>query len=151
MKIISLVPSYTEILFSLGLDSELIGVTEHCDFPLEAQNIEKIGTFANPDPDKIIDLAPELVCADPALHKQTIAQLRDKGVKVFSPWLHSVKDVLQSMEDLATLSCQQQAVLDVVNPLRERVGRVKEGASGKCRPRVFRVMSDSPVITPGPY
>ncbi len=151
MKIVSLVPSYTEILFSLGLDRELIGVTEHCDFPLEAKNIEKIGTFANPDPDKIIDMTPELVCADPALHKKAIKQLRDKNVEVFSPWLHSVNDVLQSMEDLATLSCQQQAVLDVVKPLRERVGRVIEGASGKYRPRVFRVMNDVPTITPGPY
>src|SRR5438874_8737216 len=37
MRIVSLLPSATEILFALGLDREIVGVSHECDFPLQAR------------------------------------------------------------------------------------------------------------------
>jgi iron complex transport system substrate-binding protein len=37
MRIVSLLPSATEILFALGLDREIVGVSHECDFPLQAK------------------------------------------------------------------------------------------------------------------
>ena len=37
MRIVSLLPSATEILFALGLDEEIVGVSHECDFPLRAK------------------------------------------------------------------------------------------------------------------
>ena len=42
MRIISLVPSATEMLFALGLGSDVVGVTHECDYPLEAQDLPKV-------------------------------------------------------------------------------------------------------------
>ena len=42
MRIVSLVPSATEMLFALGLGPEVIGVTHECDYPLEAGELPKI-------------------------------------------------------------------------------------------------------------
>lgn len=151
MKIIPLVPSYTETLFALGLGPEVIGVTEHCDFPPEARDIEKVGTFAGPDVQKIMAMNPDLVCADPVLHKKYISQLLTAGIKVYSPWLQRVDDVLRSMEEIAQLCGQRRAVEEVVAPLRDRVNRIKRKTAGNFRPRVFRIMNDNPIITPGPY
>jgi len=150
MKVISLVPSYTEMLFSLGLGPVLAGVTEHCDFPPETRSIEKIGTFAGPRVDKVLALKPDLVCADPALHSNCIDRLKVEGINVYSPVLQTVDDVLRAMEDLAEMCNQREAVEKVVFPLRERLNSIKENARKKYHPRVFRIMSDNPVITPGP-
>ena len=53
MRIVSLVPSSTELLFALGLGSEVIAVTHECDFPPEARELPKITRDALPD-----DLTP---------------------------------------------------------------------------------------------
>jgi iron complex transport system substrate-binding protein len=53
-RIISLAPSNTEILFALGLDDEIVGVTTYCDYPKAAKEKEKIGSFAQPNIEKVI-------------------------------------------------------------------------------------------------
>jgi len=42
MRIVSLVPSSTEMLFALGLGADVVGVTHECDFPPEAQELPKV-------------------------------------------------------------------------------------------------------------
>lgn len=150
MKIVSLVPSYTEIVFSLGLGSALAGVTEHCDFPPRAKNIAKVGTFARPDVEKVVSLQPDLVCAGPELHKNCIDKLVTCGIKVYSPSLQKVDDVLASMQYLAEICNRKEALTEVVAPLLDRLNKIKDKTINKYRPRVFRVMSTDPVITPGP-
>ena len=42
MRIVSLVPSATEMLFALGLGSDVVGVTHECDYPVQAQDLPKV-------------------------------------------------------------------------------------------------------------
>ena len=53
-KIISLSPGVTEIVFALGLNDKLIGVTSFCDYPSEAQNIARVGGYSTVDKEKVI-------------------------------------------------------------------------------------------------
>jgi iron complex transport system substrate-binding protein len=46
-RIVSLVPSHTEILYALGLEKELVAVTKYCDYPPQAQEKPRIGGFAD--------------------------------------------------------------------------------------------------------
>ena len=54
-KIISLSPGTTEIIFALGLNAKLVGVTSFCDYPVEVRNIDQIGGYSTVDKEKIID------------------------------------------------------------------------------------------------
>ncbi|MCX7846100.1 MAG: cobalamin-binding protein [Dictyoglomaceae bacterium] len=74
-RIISLAPSSTEILFSLNLNDKIIGVTDFCDYPKEAQNKEKIGGFSNPNVEKIVSLSPDLVVLYKSFPKEIFNQL----------------------------------------------------------------------------
>ena len=62
-KIISLVPSLTDLLFSFGLKQSIIGVTKYCTFPQHARDEPRqiIGGTKNPDIENIIKLKPDLV------------------------------------------------------------------------------------------
>ena len=51
MRIVSLLPSATEIVFALGLGDELVGVTHECDQPFEARDLPRV-THAIVDPDR---------------------------------------------------------------------------------------------------
>lgn len=60
-RIISLAPSMTEILFALGLGDNIVGVTNFCDYPEEAEEKQKIGGMSNPSLEAVIALKPDLV------------------------------------------------------------------------------------------
>jgi iron complex transport system substrate-binding protein len=61
MRIISLSPATTEILFSLGLGDRIVGVTSFCDYPPEAKKKAKIGGMSNPSLEAIVGLKPDIV------------------------------------------------------------------------------------------
>jgi iron complex transport system substrate-binding protein len=54
-KIISLSPGTTEIIFALGLNDKLLGVTSFCDYPAEAQRIDQVGGYSTVDKEKVVD------------------------------------------------------------------------------------------------
>ena len=54
LRVISLAPSTTEILFALGLDQEIVAVSRSCNYPPQALTKEKVGTFSDPDIEKIL-------------------------------------------------------------------------------------------------
>ncbi|MCH9031645.1 MAG: ABC transporter substrate-binding protein [candidate division Zixibacteria bacterium] len=60
-RIISMAPSLTEMVFALGADSLLVGVTRYCKYPPEAESIDKIGGFLDPNYEVIVEAQPDLV------------------------------------------------------------------------------------------
>ena len=62
MRIVSLCPSLTELVFDLGRGSELVGITDYCVHPAnEVVGIEKVGGTKTPDVARIVQLAPDVV------------------------------------------------------------------------------------------
>ena len=81
LRIVSLAPSVTEILFALGSGGQLVGATDHCDYPPEAKRIERVGGFGAPSVEKLLDLHPDLVIAA-GFERGEIAQtLRQSGIR----------------------------------------------------------------------
>ena len=61
MRIVSMAPNLTEILFALGLDEEIVGVTRHCNYPPEALTRRQVGTFWQPDVEAVLAIRPSLL------------------------------------------------------------------------------------------
>jgi len=83
-KIVSLMPSNTEIAFALGLDKEVVGVSDFDDYPKAALKKTKIGGQEF-NVEKIISLKPNLVLAHEstaASAKAGLQQLKDAGITV---------------------------------------------------------------------
>lgn len=148
-RIISLVPSTTEMLYYLGLQDRVTGVTDHCDFPEEAKKKHKVGTFAQPRLAEIISLKPDLVLADSALHRKATEELAGAGIKVLAHSPSSVEDVLFMMSEIGRACDIESDAGPLIESLRERVRGLNLKPEDK-RPRVFQLMSTHPFITPGP-
>lgn len=58
VRIISLSPHITEIIYALGMDSSLMAVTDFCNYPSQAKKKESIGGLFNPNIEKIVSLRP---------------------------------------------------------------------------------------------
>ncbi len=81
MKIISMAPSITETLFALGIQDRIVGVTDYCNYPEEAQNITSIGGFSTPDLELMISLNPDLIISN-SYNADSIVSLQDMGFVV---------------------------------------------------------------------
>lgn len=148
-RIVSLVPSITEMLYFLGLEDLVAGVTEHCDFPGEAKVKEKVGTFGQPQVSKILGIRPDIVLADGAVHRKLAEELKNAGVEVLAPVISSVNHIFLFMGEIGRVCGAGEAVQPAVDSLRERVRKIGQKPRS-IRPRVFRLMSKDPFITPGP-
>lgn len=99
---VSLVPSWTETLFSFGFDAEVVGVTRWCVHPRElVAKVERIGGTKDPDVARIGALRPDLVvCEKEENRREDVEALRAAGVTVF---LSDVRSVSDSLREIARL------------------------------------------------
>jgi ABC-type Fe3+-hydroxamate transport system substrate-binding protein len=96
LRIVSLVPSQTELLFDLGLGERVVGVTTFCIYPPEARSTaEIIGGTKNFNPDKIAALKPDLIIGNKEENQQDgIKQLMSQ----FPVWLSDISDLSQALD-----------------------------------------------------
>ncbi len=110
-RIISLVPSQTELLFELGLDEKIVGLTKFCILPQDkVKSKTKIGGTKNLDLEKILSLKPDLIIAGKEENnKEQILELK-KHIPV---WISDVKNF--------------ESALDMIKKVSEITGKEKEG------------------------
>jgi len=149
-RIISLVPSVTEILFAIGAQDRLVGVTDFCDYPAEARRKPHVGGMLAPSLEGMVSLKPELVVATNAGNRQeTFDQLERLRIPVYVVNPVTVSDVLDLMGRLGRLTDRAEAADRAVAVLRERMREVTARVEGRPRPRVLYVLWPDPLIVPG--
>jgi len=138
-RIISLAPSNTEILFALGLGDKVVGVTDFCDYPEEALEIEKVGGI-EPNYEKIVALEPDLVLAiggSPAQLEKAQA-MEDLGLTALVLEPSGMEGVFANIELIGEATGAQEKASELVTQLRARVEEVTEKvAAVEDRPKVF--------------
>jgi iron complex transport system substrate-binding protein len=149
-RIVSLVPSVTEILYALGAEDRLVGVTTFCDFPPAAQAKPKVGGMVNPSLETIASLRPDLVLVTTGGNREsTIQQLVELGVPTYIVRPQNFSGVLESITRIGRLIGQEERTSRIVGELRHRADRVLEATRDRPRPSVLYLVWADPVIVPG--
>lgn len=149
-RIVSLVPGVTEMLFAIGAEEKLIGVTDFCDFPAAARRKPRVGSMLAPSLETMVALQPDLVVAtDSGNSDETRAQLERLRLPVYLVSPRGVADVFRTMEQLGTLTGQGARAAEAVAGLQRRVRAVVERVAARPRPRVLYVVWPEPLIVPG--
>ena len=100
-RVVSLVPSMTQSLFDLGLQSHLVGVTDFCRPPDPRPTV---GGTREPEVQRILDLTPDLVLANQEENSRlSIEALRAAGMRVWLTFPRSVQDAMQVLWSLVEL------------------------------------------------
>lgn len=139
-RIVSLIPSNTELLFAVGAGSSVVGVTNYCDYPPEAAEVERIGDLTAMSLEKIVALEPDLVLATKGNAKELVYSLKALGVTVFVLDPQSIEEVLDAIETVGTLTGRVEAASALLVSYRQRLAAVSERVgdlSEDERPRVF--------------
>jgi iron complex transport system substrate-binding protein len=138
-RIVSLAPNVTEILFVLGLEKKIVGVTRYCNYPKQAQKKQRIGGMVDLDLEKIISLQPDLVIAFRGNPLQLIHRLKDLQLSVFVlEQGTTLESVFSLIKRIGLVTDREKAAASLVNTLNKDYKRVLDRlASVKQRPKVY--------------
>ena len=125
-RIISLTPSITETLFFLGVEDRVVGVTDACDYPPEANSKSHVCSWFDPDIDRIDDLKPDLVIGLETAHHRLVHLLKARGIRLILLNPATVADALADIISLGTLLGISETVELLVNGLKHRMGKLAE-------------------------
>ncbi len=150
MRIVSLVPSHTELLFALGLGYRVMGVTNHCDYPPEVEGIERVGSFANPDTEKIISLCPDLVLLDSRLQGGCLKELKRAGLRTYDFFPLTLDDLFSGMEEVSYITGAGEDARQLIEDLRSKAAELANKAKSFPPRKLLFVLEGKALATPGP-
>ncbi len=149
-RIVSLAPSITETLFALGAADRVVGVTDYCDYPLEAQKKEKVGGLVNPSLEAIVALRPDLVLVTTSINRiQTLDALDRLNVATYAADARGVEGVLRSIGRLAEVIGSASDGKALVAALQARLDELRRRLTGVTPSRVLFVVWQEPLISVG--
>lgn len=138
-KIISLVPSQTEFMFDLGLDNEIIGITNYCIHPQNkvVQKI-KIGGTKRVDIAKIRALQPDIIFANKEENEKQDIELLSKEFLVYTSDVVTIEDAYQMMLDIGALCNKEDAAHAWVKRIQMSLQTEKQKQWGKALYLIWR-------------
>lgn len=112
-KIIALAPNIVEILFALGVGSEIVGVSEHTDYPSAAKNIPTVANYLGVQLETVVQINPTLVIVwQGGTPQKDIDKLRSLNINVHEFSANSIPELIDQIERLGGLvSKPEQAKL----------------------------------------
>ena len=149
-RIVSLAPNITEILFDLGLDEEIVGVSIHCNYPEKAKTKVRVGSYVNVDFERIVFLKPDLIIATGAGNtREMVERLGKLGFPTYVVFPKNLSDIFKSIFHLGQVVNREKEASRIVQEMNQRSQRVIERAKGLPRPRVFLQIGEAPIVTVG--
>jgi cobalamin transport system substrate-binding protein len=136
-RIISVVPSVTEMLFAFGLGDKVIGVSDFDHVPPEVETRTRVGGLINPDIEKIITMRPDLVITY-GTQDELRRHLESAGIPIF-PYVHgNVEQTLKFMLDLGHAAGAEDRARQTVEELRRTFQQVRARAPAAA-PKVLLI------------
>ena len=149
-RIVSLAPSLTETIYALGVQDRLVGDTDFCDYPADAQKKPKVGGAVNPNLEQIAALRPDLVLVTKELNRmETLRALDTLGIPAYATDARTVDDILTTTLKLADLLGVPDAGKRVTADLRARLAALHDNLHATPPTRVLFVVWTEPLISVG--
>ncbi len=151
VRVISIVPSVTEIIFKIDAGNSLAAITYHTSYPAEASNKEIIGGFFSPSLDKIEKLEPDILFVS-SLHKEVIKEFSGKGCTLINLETGSIADSYKNILLLGRIFGKEEAAAGIVEENKRQISLIAKKVAKipvEKRKRVIRLMGREKVMTPG--
>lgn len=150
-RVISLAPSITEIIYDLGEEKRLQGVTKYSDYPAQAKALPKVGTYVHLDLERIVALKPDLcISTKDGNPKHVIEKISRLGIPVYAINPRSLEQTMDTITQIGSLLNAQEAAARLVSGMQQRITRVQSlVAQVNNRPRVFFQIDAEPLVSAG--
>lgn len=150
-RVVTLVPSITEMVFALGAGNRVVGVSLYSDYPTEAMVLPNVGSYVHLDLEKIVALEPDLCLAvKDGNPREAVERLEALEIPVYVVDPKNLREVMETMTALGRLLGEEESARNIVESMRRRIRAVEEKMAGVSkRPRVFFQIGVSPIVSVG--
>ena len=149
-RVVSMIPSVTELLIALGRTDRLVGRTRY-DTDQLLSALPSVGGGLDPDMESLVALRPDLVVLWPDHDMRGVgARLQELGVPTYGARIEGLADFRRHAAAIGDLINLRSAADSLVHALDEDLARVRAAVSGRDRPTVAYVISLNPPMVAGP-
>jgi iron complex transport system substrate-binding protein len=149
-RIIAMAPNLTEILFALGLDDEIVGVTLGSDYPPAAGEKSKVGTFWHPNIEAVIAAKPDLVITLGFDQQRDLAERLERiGYNSLVLNIEEVSELFEAIETIGAATGKQLKANELVCDIKAKLNRLSALVSTNDRVRVLWVVQREPLRVAG--
>lgn len=149
MRIVSLAPHATELLFAAGAGRHVVGALSPADWPPAAREVPRIGDAAGLDLERIVALKPDLALVWPYLAPAQVERLRRLGVPVFVSDPRTPEAIADDLERVGALAGTQDIAGRAAMDLRARLSALDARERGATKVSVFYEIWAQPLYTIG--
>jgi len=150
-RVIALAPSITEIIYDLGQEKRLVGVTQYSTYPSEAESLPRVGSYVRLDIEKIVALKPDLCLATKDGNpKHIVDKIVSLGIPVYVINPQNLQQIMDTITRLGSLLHAEQTAAALVSDMEKRIGQVQARVKNMPdRPRVFFQIDAEPLFSAG--
>jgi iron complex transport system substrate-binding protein len=148
-RIVSLSPNQTEIVYALGVQDRLVGDSDYCDYPPDAQKKTKVGGMISPSIEQIVALHPDLVLVTKLNRLETVQSLAELGIPSYAIDPHTVVEIISSSMKLADLLGVPESGAALGGSIQKRLDELQHRVGSLAPKRVLFVVWNQPLISVG--
>jgi ABC-type Fe3+-hydroxamate transport system substrate-binding protein len=149
-RIICLLPSVADDVYSLGAGNDVIAVSDFTKYPAAARLKPSIGLPLSPSMETIVALHPDLVIGSADLNRpENARQLSSYGLAVFMVNPHGLSGIYTSLLSIGGALNREVAAEALVAQLKARANAVRERTAHRTQVRVFLPVWYDPIVTIG--
>jgi iron complex transport system substrate-binding protein len=148
LRIVSLSPHITELLFAAGAGGRIVGVDAYSDYPEAAQRITRVGDVAALDLERILNLRPDLVVYwDSGTPARQQAELAGLKLHLLATEQRHLDDIGVALLEFGRLAGTLPVATQAADRYRLALRQLRSGHAGRTRLRVFYQVWDRPMYT----
>jgi len=149
-RVVSMAPSLTEILFALGLDEEIVGVTLDSDYPPAAAEKPKVGTFWQPNIEAVVAAKPNLVMTLGFGRQKNLAKrLKRIGYNSLAVNIEKVSDLFTVIDEIGTAAGKQNQADKLASDIKDKLNTLSSLVGDLPKIRVLWVVQREPLRVAG--
>ncbi|MGG7607773.1 cobalamin-binding protein [Massilia sp. BKSP1R2A-1] len=148
MRVISMSPHVTELLFAAGGGGRIVGAVNYSDYPEAAKSIPRIGSNREIDLERVIAMKPDLIVA--WMHnasERQIEMVRKIGVPVFLSDPQTLEGIPDNVARLGQLMGTDTVANAAAGELRKQLAGLRSRYAGRPAVRTFYQVWDRPLYT----
>ncbi|GLX79247.1 cobalamin-binding protein [Thalassotalea insulae] len=147
-RIIALAPHIVEVLFDIGAGEQIVGTTEHSDYPEAAKAIPRIGNYARLNIEQVLASDPDLIIAwrggNPT---DDLDRLEKLGLNIVYSEPESIEDVAKELQYFGQLTGHQDQAQQQAQKFLQRLQQLKQQYQDKSAISVFYELWPRPLTT----
>lgn len=148
LRLVSLAPSLTELVFAAGAGHHLVGAVDYSDFPLAAQSIPRIGSLNALNYEALLQLQPDFILVwRSGTSAKEIRRLKQLGFKLWIRDSQRLDKIPVLIAEIGDLTGHSQTAHQEANRLQTHLKKLQQRYARRLKIRAFYQIWDSPLMT----